>query len=329
MNKVKKIITFIISFIIVIVCIEIWLNYSKIGQKYLTTFGLHNERYFRPNMNDFFYKESFGIIKTNEYGFIDYKSQTSSPKKTINLYGDGFLESMQVFPRLHFGQKIADQHNFYLRNFGISGLDLYTIYNRMKKNEQQFPSDIDVVFLSIKDFKYYNYDDYFPKASVVNDSIKLGNIPVNKDLKAKLVPVFQSATLINSINLVRRQINPHFIQSKLFSHPAKIKENYPSVSSNKYPFKRDEVKMILSDLKKRKILFVYIGGLGDEVEIVKLFDELNIPLLNLEEVYRKENVSYKDLYYFPSTKTSGHWTVFAHQKLEKWIVDKLKDLDYI
>ena len=176
-------------------------------------------------------------------------------------------------------------------------------------------------------FKYYNYDNYFPKVDIEDGKLKLGQVPKVLSMKAKLIPYLQSATLINSVNLVRRSYSKSFLLSKLFHHPATAPISYPSMSTNKYPFNKEEVNLILDDLKHRNILVVYIAGLGNEEEIVELFKKKDIPLLNLEACYRNENVNLQDLYYFPSTRTSGHWTLFAHKKIENWLSQKLKEIN--
>lgn len=328
MRVLINILKFVCTFLVSIFILEVFLSYSKIGQKYLTEISKDNERYFRKNMQDFFYKESFGIIKTNEEGIIEYKPKSGIVKKNINLYGDGFLESMQVFPRLHFGQALADKKDYFIRNFGISGLDIYTIAQRIKKTQDENPSDLNIIFLSIKDFKYYPYDPYFPKVKIEENELVLSKSPENKDLKVKLIPYFTHSTLLNSINLIRRDFNSKWLYNKFIQHPAKIKPKYPTTTNAYFKYNKKEVNTILRELKKHNILVVYIAGTGNESEIVKNFKELQIPLLNLEEKYREENIKPKDLYYFPSTKTSGHWNLFAHKKLEKWISEKLDELNY-
>lgn len=300
--------------------------FSKLGQRYLTDIGYKNERYFRANMGDFFYKESFGIIKTNKYGFMDYLPKDGKDsKKTINLYGDGFLESMQVFPRLHFGQELAESNQWHIRNFGISGLDLYTIYQRFMQTKEDFPADLHVIFFASKDLKFYFYDDYFPKPEVNTDGILLGKSPAQKSNKVKIIPFFTYSTILNSFNLVRREVSPNSVKSKLLNHPAHRKPSLPTTSSKPYKHNKKEVVQLLRAFKKHNVLFVYIDGEGDEGYIEDLFRKEEIPLVNLRRHYKEEKISPKDLYYFPSTETSGHWNLFAHRGLSRWLNKPIKE----
>jgi len=158
-KRVLNIILFSISFLLIILLLDIFAQTAYIETKSPTDFTNEYGRCRKANMDYVFFNEGFSMGSFNEGRYLNSFYPKEKPDNTIRIaaLGDSYVEGFQVFERNHFLKLTEEKLNGNLKdsvqvmNFGRSGFDfgdMYAYYDRIVKD---YDCDIILFFVSNAD----------------------------------------------------------------------------------------------------------------------------------------------------------------------------------
>jgi hypothetical protein len=121
MNKIKSILIFSLTFLMVVIFFELFLSLCGILQPIVRIDAEKGERY-RPNLtcSSPFVSEGFGLAKTNASGWFGHEfKDTGDDDLSVAVIGNSFVASRQVFYRNNFLSLAEEKTNEILAYKGI------------------------------------------------------------------------------------------------------------------------------------------------------------------------------------------------------------------
>lgn len=319
MNKtVKNIIIYTCSVLLTWIVIDIVFQQSKMIS------GLHVQvnkvgTYFRPNIHLYSFNEGVGIQYTDSNGVMTFNP---GMKQTWNLYGDSYIEALQVFQRHHFAQSLSTNKRITIQNFGLSSMNFESMYARYFQIKDSFPALQHIFFISSDDFDSDDIGDFLalPTFSHKDSLLENTSFKYKSSLKRTIESTFCNSSTLMLAKSDLRQIKNGQTQAIVFDkfYVQPKKENiYPNLVKPK------RVIQLLRRLSKEpNIVFIYRGKLPMPQQYNKLFEKENIRVIDLEKAIASLSNS-DDLYYHKVTKTHGHWNREAHEFIAQFLEDEL------
>jgi len=333
----KTITLFTFAFILTLLFLEFFLRFTDSQSNfywiYDDNFGITD----KINNESTLLKETFSIIKTNNYG-LNGPNFTFKKKKTdirIALIGDSFVEGAQVKDKYHFRNILEKKlnkkftKNIEVLNFGKSFYSLYINYFYFKKYILKFNPDITIFFLSYNDYSSLPTNSYSYYDIDKNDSLKI-NKTFFESSKYKFYKFIQKYPFFNLsflrlLNQVKQNdVKYHLLFDKLYSKKNDIKKR-PNLST--------VTKKILSELNefnKRNKTKIIFAVREEATELSNYIEQLQMKTINLYDTSTDLENKNLNPFYWKGSKSYGHWNYIGHKKiahkLEKNIISVIDQI---
>jgi len=315
----KHIATIVLS----LVLIELILRLTGIVQPLWTVVDKDNGKLFKTKENLIFYNEGFSLTQSDGNGFVSYDSNKEGAK-TLTFYGDSYSEAHQVFYRHHFLHALSNKKvPLDCINLSMSDFDFTDSYARYMIFDSILSSDHAYFFLSDDDFDQDDTDPFIPSVHLENEQLKLSDIDSLSLESSKvkyIAPLLRKSALLYLIRNAIRQIEMGNSLEILFDgqFTKKVSDEAPDQIISPVVYK------ILRNWDRRHCTIIYRGKRPMSKEYLDILQSYQIPLINLEQELRKRyNGRYEDLYYHKGTGQSGHWNLEAHQLISTILYEKL------
>jgi hypothetical protein len=324
-----KILSFIIGFFLIAVCIEVFLKLSEIKLPFKTLDPEIGKTY-QSNTYINETKEGFYMGKTNEYGFIGNVNKKENTFR-IALFGDSFTEGFQVFEPYKFSRVLEKSINKKLKvkveilNFGISNVVLPEIYIRKKRLAEKFDIDLFIYVFDSYDFVFQpegilNSVELIEKDSVLSI---IPNTSKSYQLYQKVKPIIDNSSYLNfafdGYLLVRRgQAFP-----KLFDkfYSGNTINYFIGIPDNPFESLTPKYLKIISEMAKDNTIFIFRENADGKLK--STIEPYNIPIIETEEVLNNLRQNGVNPYYWESTQTIGHFNYEANNAFGNYLSDKL------
>lgn len=314
----KHIGLFILSALVTLVVIDVVFQQSKI----IT--GLHvkvNEKgtYFRSDFHGLHFNEGVGVQYTDSDGLVTY---SPGHKESWNLYGDSYIEALQVFQRHHFAQTLSEQRQITIKNLGQSNMNFESMYARYFQIKDQFPAQKHIFFISSDDFDTDDIGESLALPQFDDSNILVKNVQFvyHPTLKRTIEKQFENSSTLMLVKSDLRQVKNGQTQEILFD---KFYTENKSVSNLSDLVKPKRVVQLLKALNQEpNVVFVYRGKKVMTERYRNLFKEAHIDIIDLQDAMEASG-DYENYYYHKVTKTYGHWNREAHQFISSFLAHEL------
>lgn len=314
----KNMVLYSFSALITWVVIDVIFQQSKIIS------GLHvqvNKKgtYFRSQFHAYFFNEGVGIQYTDSNGIMTFLPGQS---KTWNLYGDSYIEALQVFQRHHFANTLAKNKEVTIQNFGQSSMNFESMYARYFQVKDKHRAEKHLFFISSDDFDTDDIGDFLALPTFTDSDLILENTSFNyqQTLKRQVERNLQNSSTLMLAKSDLRQIKNGQTQTILFDKLI-TKPNLENHSQDLVKPKR--VVQLLKRLNQEpNVVFIYRGKIPLSSTYFNYFKSAGIQLVNLQKAM-DESEQNKSFYYHKVTKTYGHWNREAHQFIATFLEHEL------
>lgn len=324
-----KILSFIIGFFLIAICIELFLKFSEIKLPYKTLDPKIGKNYQSAVLiNET--KEGFYMGKTNEYGFIGDINKKENTIR-IALFGDSFTEGFQVFEPYNFSRILEKSINdnskveIEILNFGISNVVLPEMYIRKKRLAEKFDIDLFVYVFDSYDF-VFQPEGILSSIELIeknNGLFIISNTSKPYQFYQKIKPIIDNSSYLNFVFdgylLIRRgQALP-----KLFDkfYTEDTVNYFEGIQENPFEHLTPRYLKIISEMAKDKTIFVFRENADEKLK--STITTYNIPIIETEEVLNDLRQNGIDPYYWESTQTIGHFNYEANKAFGKYLSNKL------
>jgi len=341
-NNIKKIFLITLSIICFVIFYEIYLRLSEIA---LPSFIYDDPKYgrtFKPNTDILFISaEGFYMGGVNSYGNIgkSYPKEKSADVLRIAIFGDSFIEGLQLFERNHF-KSLVDKNlskklnqKVEILNFGIGGIDFSDAYFICKEKGLQYHPDI--ILFSVKKTNLRKKAGIpYPKYYMQNDSLKVSYTNLNSDM-SELRRRFAVLRQFSIGYLLKESFENYkngLLSKKVFekfhteSIPDSIYKERISPDSPEKDIQYPVNKKILEELN-------LISVIGETKCILLITDDMPnyyYPLLDSLDSILKLNLPpalndyyNKDFRYWKASGMYGHWNQKAHQVVSEFLTSEI------
>lgn len=324
-----KILSFIVAFFLIAVCIEVFLKFSEIKLPFKTLDPEIGKTYQSNSLiNET--KEGFYMGKTNEYGFIGNINKKENTFR-IALFGDSFTEGFQVFETYKFSRILEKSINknskveIEVLNFGISNVVLPEIYIRKKRLAEKFDIDLFVYVFDSYDF-FFQPEGILNSVELIEKDNGLSIIPNTSEpfqLYKKAKPIIDNSSYLNfafdGYLLFRRGQVFSKLFDKLYSGNT---VNYSTeIPNNPFENLTPKYLKIISEMAKDNTVFIFRENADEKLKYT--LAPYNIPIIETEEVLNNLRQNGINPYYWESTQTIGHFNYEANKVFGNYISDKL------
>ncbi len=315
---IKHILIYLVSALLASIVIDVVFQQSKIIS------GLHavinkNGTFFRPNTHTYFFNEGVGIQYTNTEGLVVYNPDK---RETWNLYGDSFIEALQIFQRHHFAQTLAENKDVTIRNLGQSSMNFESMYARYFYAKEKYPANKHIFFISSDDFDTDDIGHFLalPEFDSLNQVIENVAFTYQETIQRRIERRFYNSSLLMLAKSDLRQVKngqtlPILFDKLYFRFPEK--QRYPDLVQPKRVFN------LLQRLSQEpNIVWIYRGKEPMSSRYRDLFKIAGISVIDLQKAieHQKPSVSY---YYHKVTNTFGHWNREGHTYIAEFLANEL------
>ena len=335
----KNIIYFILSFVCVLVLLDIFISLASIETKSPNDFTEEYGRCRKSDMDYVYFNEGFSMGKFNAGRYLNSFYPKEKPNNVIRIgvIGDSYVEAFQVFERDHFikitERKLNNENidSVQILNFGRSGFDfgdMYVYYERLMK---QYNCDINLFFVNNIDLNIKQNDVLIPKLKYSNKKLIITNDEVPKQYKESFINqilLSNLSSIYKMLNDSRKQIKSGELLPKLldkFYRTSEVNKNNSSVEELNFQTSDLSFKILLK-LQKEKSKIIIVNR--DKVNLDSAFTSaINRPLLYFN--LTKESKLYKnnnDMHYWNVSKKYGHWNVEGHKIISESLSKFLSNL---
>lgn len=318
--------------LVTILFLEIFLKISETKLPY-KTFDKQIGKTYIPNALINENREALYINKTNQFGFIgNVKQKKDKNCIRIAVFGDSFVEAIQLAPKYNFCSILEDNLNrnnqngkrFEIINFGLSNSVLPDVYVRKKLLADKFDIDYYIYFFD-------SYDLILDTQSVLNPITidqKL-NIKPNHSkalqLYSKIQPIIDNSSFINMF------LEAYILHSRGESKKILLDKFYQpdttaiDYSYYDYYFKNfpDLNRRMLEELLSEKHLLVF--NEKAENELKKTLSQYKISYFETEKSLDRLRKKGINPYYWGNSKMEGHFNYEAHQAIGDYLTTIVKN----
>lgn len=334
MRYLKNIIVFLIVFVICLLVLDRFIFFSESVTVNLYEYNSKIGKTLIPGTNYLFTSEGFGLGSTNKFGYLGKPVSGSKSNKTLRiaLLGDSYVESFQLFDRMHFGRimenQLKDKYGIdaEVMNFGRSGFTLSDMYVYSENFVKDFEPDLIMYFVENDDFHSINRETGIPYPFLDKDSIKMHYFPEARSNTFFLFSLSTMSTYFPTVQMIRNSINlinEHQTLNIVFGKFYELFAPPPLTSKNQI-FKPDSTLVqIVKDLSKdKRNLIVYRDKQEINPAINSLIQNSGIRFLNVNDTLNVAKNNFNP-YYWKSRKIEGHWNISAHEVIGKFLADKI------
>lgn len=335
MKAFKIIVGFIFSLLLSLLILDQFVNHAQIEGTSSTDFDSIIGRKRRANLDFTFFNEGFSMGKFNKFSYLGpaYPIEKTNDKLRLAIIGDSYVESFQVFRRDQFHQLLEENLSQALNksvevlNFGRSGFDWADMYAYNKRMVEKFQPDITIFMISDADLVCTQTDPLIPKVIekdscliVTNDLFPASYLSIYNNTKF----LTQNSSLIVMFNKSRKLIKAGKLWPKMLDKFYWKKNNKsemePISTSKQIPGKAYK---ILDYLPSNTIIVNRGANDLDETFMQKLYKK-SIPYIDTRDTLSVLEQQGIDPYYWPVTKTWGHWNHEAHQAVGLYLSHQIE-----
>ncbi len=336
MTKIKKIILFLIAFIVAALYMEVYLRWSGLSNpSYVYDDNevgrTHNKGYDIIITG----AEGFCIDKVNKYGYVGkpYPKERNNNAIRIGLLGSSYVEGLQVFRRNRFStileQNLTKELNRKVEvlNFAIAGDDFRGMYTRYEKLVKNYHPDY-VLYIIQSESLLKKKSIPSPDLVLKDDSLVF-NYDFLNSAESTMRHKFRLLREFGLGNMIKEAFEVYYtgrlpeVALDEFYMPL-TKNKTKKKSGDPYKYYALNSKIIESLYKENKNSG--IKNMIVEVDQIpahysQLLDSLNFPrILLFKDLDRYDQ---KDLLFWRASGMLGHWNNFAHRVVGESLAKKL------
>ena len=317
-KRIKHILVYIAAAVLTLLGIDLIFQQSKIIS------GLHavvdtKGTFFRPNTHSYFFNEGVGIQYTDADGLVVFNP---GKEETWNLYGDSYIEALQIFQRHHFASDLSRDKGITIRNFGQSSMNFESMYARYFYAKEAYPAQKHIFFISSDDFDTDDIGNFlalpeFDSSDQVQTNTHFNYQPtLQRTIEGNL---YNSALLMLAKSDLRQVKNGQTLPI-LFD---KLYVEFPTKTPPSDLVKSKRVLNLLNQLKQEPdIVWIYRGKEPMPMRYKRLFNQAGISVIDLQQALENSqpDISY---YYHKVTNTFGHWNREGHRFIAEFLNHEL------
>ena len=329
MKSIKNIVLFIISFVIILLIGELYLQTAEINALSVTRNDMKLGSALKPNKKLIFFNEGFYIGGVNGYG---YYGPGYPPDKEINtlriaLIGDSYVEAHQLFDRQSMRALIEKELGKRLKkkvevlNFGMSGFNLNDDYCYYHNFVKTFYPDVSLFFVSDEDFDTQRTSLRRPLCYLDSSRLEINyDFRENPDFKQRIkTQWYRGKSILLGWFYKSREI----IQNKLWQ-PIVFDKFYVWFSENNIVKENDEENR---NPKLQPVTIRIINTIEDEPGAYFVakepLSESIARLITKQKIIQPDSVYLSKYHYWKTTGTYGHWNEEAHKMVAHSVSDFL------
>lgn len=315
---IKHILVYLASAILALIGIDVVFQHSKIIS------GLHAEvneygTFFRPNIHSYFFNEGVGMQYTDQDGLTTFNPEQD---ESWNLYGDSFIEALQVFQRHHFAYNLSEERKVTIRNLGQSSMNFESMYARYFYAKEKYPASKHIFFISSDDFDsddighFLALPEFNESDQIIEHSSFTYQGSLQRTIEDKLYNSSALMLLKSDVRQIKNGQTPSILFDKFYTDSTREPE-YPDLVKPK------RIAALLKRLNKEpNIIWIYRGKEPMPDRYKALFKEANINVLDLEQAITSET-STPSFYYHKVTNSFGHWNREGHRFIAEFLANEL------
>jgi hypothetical protein len=349
----RKLIIFTCCFSISVLCLELFLKYTRITPPLLKTFDENFGSINRPNIDYFKSLEGYFIGSTNYGGrFRENYPKRKSNKSILRilLIGDSFVEGIDVFSRNHFAEYMEKKLSKLLNakveilNFGKGNCTLYaSSYYFDKYISKEYDYDIVLYFTEPRDLSGWNeYPSTFYKLDSIGELTGDFNWRVRSDYQisskiANLTPLknFQDYSFFSLLYRAKSGTEMYGFNNLTFGKFAeKIPEQSYEYENKDIPVSDLSNKIYdkLNNYKTRQTIFVIRNYPAEAKILTKLLLDKGSTIIELSDTidrFRIRNTNTNALFFKATNSYGGHWNHEGHKAVGNFLANRIfRDINH-
>lgn len=287
---------------------------------------------YAPNFRFSRFSEGFYLGKTNEYGCLGKGARQERDGRTLRILflGDSFALGHTVFERDHFARWIekivsrATGRPVEVLNFARADFALPNLYQHYRDFASRWKPDLALFFMDQTDINPYKQasGSFYPTAYVEADTLCYEYSFVNSG-KARMFekygPILNHTVLPKMVFEFLKHKDqgdlPHILFDKLAAEPPPEIAPLEVEPVGSPPPPMPEVsRLVLERLARLPEAVIVLSG-PTHPAYRKVIQDLGIRMLDLNPAFDALRAQGIDPYYWPVTRTEGHWNQAAHQAI--------------
>lgn len=339
MKSVNKAFLFGAALLGTLVVIDAYLQLAEIQTPMETRIDPELGPTYIPNKKITRFGEGFFMGSVNEFSYMgpSVPPERRGKERRILLIGDSFVLGHTVLPRHYFGKRIEAKLStalgepVYALNFGKADFNIANMYVYYKDYANKFDHDIALFFIGERDLirADQTISQIYPKVD-----IRQGEIIINKDFRFSrafrfyrfIEPIFTRSAvlrlLFNSYKLSAARGWPSLLLQKLPFFSRHNARSTPAVMKKEPPVLPEVYFVILKELSRdpRNILVIHTAL---PASLRAGITATGIPVIDLGTYLEALKEKGIDPYYWPVTRTIGHWNHTAQKLIGDYLADEL------
>lgn len=330
---------FVAGLLLVLVLIEGYLRWAGISERSDVSYIAGQGKMLRPNQKMIRQSEGFAITQSNAHKHLGPDHPVDKPKNALRiaLLGDSFIEGYQVWDRDHLrsvlekemATRLSDSLSIEVLNCGRSNFDLGNMYAYSQLFTNSFSPDYSLFFLSRDDLSLEYEDPLLPSTYVENGELLIQSNanPTYLSKYQYMSPFLQHSHLFFFLNKVRHRLKTGNLLAILGGRPdsdsVPKKQATEAIAATELS---SDTYRILENMHTQAYVLVWRDHRPIPPALVEWLNQHQMPFINLSPLLVTRKKEGKNPFYWPGSKTYGHWNPDTHKAIGKFLSVQLEQL---
>ncbi len=339
MRSVKTFLVFGLALMATLVGLDVYLQLAEIQTPMETRIDQRLGPTYIPNKKITRFTEGFFIGSANAYGYMgpSIPPARSGLERRVLLLGDSFVLGHTVLPRHYFGRWLEARLRevsgevYHALNFGKADFNFWNMYQYYKDFAGGFDHEAALFFVGAGDLIPARQiaTDLYPVVRLDGDALVIDRSFRNSrtfGFYKTIEPIMTNSALLrlmfNAFKMVKRGELASVVLDR-FAPKRQESDEGPDPGTPPQAVEMPALsRAILRDLARdpRNVLVIQRSlakELRDEVRAAGL------PMIDLGACLDSLQAAGQDPYYWPITKTHGHWNHATHPIIGAYLADQL------
>lgn len=344
-KALKKAILFIASFLMALICLDVYVQLAEIQTPMETYLDARLGPVYIPHKRIIRFSEGFFMGSVNQYGYMGpaVPPRRSGSERRILLLGDSFVLGHTVLPRHHFARYLEEELSqetgveTHALNFGKADSSLENMYQYYMDHVSSFDHDLAIFFLSQRDLMPWaqGVAELYPAVRLQGNELV-----ITRDFRSShsyrlskfIEPLLTRSALLrlafNAFKVLTATKWETIVFDKLYpllypyedraeaSEASKIKELPELKLAILHKLAQDPRNVIVIQSPIASGVFSDVTAMG-------------MPVIDLASYLEHLRSQGQDPTFWPVAQMWGHWNHAAHPRIGRFLADQITDRDLI